>query len=121
MKRALLGLVKGLVVGIGVGVLFSLFDRDNHLFWTKLVLGGLTGALTGFVSGPGFWKPSVRGHALFRALVGTGVGVAFLALAYWIEPTGAFVTRWTSGYVPVAALLGGGWGAFVEWDESRKS
>ena len=120
MKPIILGALKGLVAGAVIGLVFGLLDAKHHLFWTKILLGGTVGAAVGLVAGRPIWRSTSAGHAMFKCVVGAILGLLLMAIVYWIEPTGAFETRFTSGYLPFSALLGAAWGTFVEWDDSRR-
>lgn len=115
MKWLIRGLIQGLVIGAVLGTLFSVLDRGHHMMWTKLLLGACVGCAVAISVGKPLWKDLSRG--LLKAVVGCAVGAVAVGVAYWIEPTGFFVTRWTSGYFTVASLLGGVWGALVALDE----
>ncbi len=83
LKRALLGLVKGTLIGAVVaaalvkGLGLAVFGGP----WLALLAAGITGALVGVFAGRPLWAPNARIEAGLKALAGALVGAGILLLA----------------------------------------
>ncbi|MDQ3033417.1 MAG: hypothetical protein M3Y87_13445 [Myxococcota bacterium] len=126
VKRLLIGLIKGLVIGgaIGAGIQYG-------LHWT-VTSGGLLGYLfamgaagsTGVFAGKPPWRTGAWVEALLKGAFGIGVG----ALAYWLGATyGAFslpfpgieeALPWTALPVVYLPAIAGVYGSLVELDNT---
>ncbi len=125
--RLILGLIKGLVIGGGVGFAAYSLKFDGSWHW---ITYGVVGALVGLLVGRPFWshlldKNSTVFVALLKGIVGFGVGVGLYAVV---------AKLWGGMDIPIAALnetrnlydwqflLGGGigglYGAWVEIDDA---
>lgn len=82
LKRLLIGILKGIVVGGGVGaaLYFGLSQGSLESAWAYL-LYGVVGAITGVVAGKPLWKPGAWIEALLRGVFGIAVGCGLYALA----------------------------------------
>src|SRR3954452_12774598 len=84
MVRVILGLVKGAVVGGGVG--YGLL----RLGWTSAVFAYLAcavvGALVGVVAGRAPWKAETIWTPVVKAIVGAVIGVGLAALGLHFAP-----------------------------------
>jgi hypothetical protein len=130
--RLILGLIKGLVIGGGVG--FAAYTLGFTGSWHWITYGAV-GALVGLLVGRPFWshmfdKNSTVFVALLKGIVGFGVGVGLYAvagklLAGSIEPFaipgGLFGTE-THALHDWQFVLGGAigaiYGAWVELDDA---
>ncbi|MBI5495951.1 MAG: hypothetical protein HY904_13080 [Deltaproteobacteria bacterium] len=112
----LYGAARGGILGLLVGVTFSVLDRNHHLFSTKIELALAVGALVGLLVGKPFWLGN-RTRGLLKAIVGAVVCTVLVALMYGLEPSGSWSTRWTSHYLPLSLILGALWGGVVAADE----
>jgi hypothetical protein len=123
--RLLLGLLKGLVIGGGVGYGAYYLDLGGIFHW---ITYGVIGALVGLLVGRPFWshlfdKSSTAWTALIKGIVGYGVGVGLFALAakVWggFDLTLAEETRVLHDWQFVlGGAIGALYGAFVEIDDA---
>ena len=124
MVRLLLGLLKGAVLGAGLG--FGAF-KAGLSGWGYLVYG-LIGFVVGLVVGRPIWshlldKGSTVWTAVLKGLFGFGVGAGLYALGHHAvgDPQIAFngevhaLTAWTPIF---GALVGALYGAWVELDDA---
>lgn len=82
LKRLLIGILKGIVVGGGVGAALYFGLRVGRLDGgLAYLLYGAVGALTGVVAGKALWKPGAWIEALLRGVFGIAVGCGLYALA----------------------------------------
>jgi len=127
LRRLLVGCIKGLVLGIGLGLLFQLVLRwttTPELLAYLLSMG--TGATVGVLAGRPPWRQESWLESLLKVVAGVGVG----AMVYWLAHTyGSFGlptallgaeegVPWTSLpalYLPPTAVL---FGALVELDNT---
>jgi len=125
MVRALLGLVKGAVVGAGVG--FGAFHLGLGGGWGYFVYGAI-GFLVGLLVGRPVWSHAADREgtvwtSVLKGLVGVGVGIGLYAIARFAvgDPVLALagearpLTSWT--YV-FGGAVGALYGAFVEADDA---
>ena len=105
LRRLIVGLVKGLLIGGGVGLLLvKVLGLLYFGAWLAYPLAILVGVLTGFIAGRPIWASGARIEAYLKA----GVG-AFLASGLLFA-----LRRWAT--VPIPELpfeLGGGAGALL--------
>jgi hypothetical protein len=124
MVRLLLGLVKGAVLGGGLG--YGAWRLGMTGSW-GYVLYGCVGALVGFLVGRPIWshlfdKQSTMWTSMLKAIFGFGVGVGIYALVRHVAPNPeiAFMgethrlTDWTPLF---GAGVGAIYGAWVEIDD----
>jgi len=122
--RVIIGLVKGLIVGAGVG--YGLL----RLGWTSGALAyvacAVVGALVGVVAGRAPWKAETIWTPVLKMIVGAGIGVGLCALGthfgpdseVYVKPlqTGLEHVPFRSGPI-LAPIIGVLYGIFVEWDD----
>ncbi len=128
MGRALLGLIKGLVVGSGVGYGLILFGHDQGVL--SYLACGLVGLLVGLVCGRAPWRAETIWTPAIKMIFGFLVGLGLYALGHHFIPAGTAVPlaqdvartfnlknlTLTSGAV-LAPLIGMLYGLFVEVDD----
>jgi hypothetical protein len=120
MVRVVLGLIKGAIVGGGVG--FGLLK----LGWTGGLLAYLAcavvGALVGVVAGRAPWKAETIWTPVVKMIVGAVIGVGLCAIGFKLLPDPTFHVSQVgelhlhSGPV-LAPLIGILYGIFVEVDD----
>jgi len=125
--KLLVGLLKGAAIGGAVGYgAVALADATG--FGNMWLTVGLIGALVGLFVGKPLWallkdKNQTNIIAIIKAAFGFGVGCglyALLAKAWAPDPKLLEVSGYPLLYWPptVGALIGGVYGAFVEFDDS---
>ena len=125
MRRALLGLFKGIVVGGAIG--FGLLKLE----WTgslwAYVACALVGAIVGVVCGRPPWKSETIWTPVVKLIVGAIIGSGLCALGQWLGGKSDFTLNvqgvkvaLTSGsfLAPVVGIL---YGLFVEIDDGGKA
>ena len=124
--RILLGILKGGIIGGGLGAALWAIDPNATTFsGLRWVLYGVVGFLTGVVAGKPPWAPNAAWVAtILKAVVGFGVcvGLYFLS-AYLMGMTGFQVygrepTLW---YFAFGGALGILYGVWVEIDDGGKA
>jgi hypothetical protein len=122
--RVIIGLVKGLIVGGGIG--YGLL----RLGWTSGVLAyvacAVVGAVVGVVAGRAPWKAETIWTPVLKMIVGALIGVGLAALGthfgpdseVYVQPlrTGLEHVPFRSGPI-LAPIIGVIYGIFVEWDD----
>ncbi|HEU4535878.1 MAG TPA: hypothetical protein VFS00_17260 [Polyangiaceae bacterium] len=108
IKRAVLGLGKGLLVGalIAAALVFG-FGKASLIPAAAYVMAALAGVLTGLIAGKPIWHEGARIEAGLKAFFGALLGVgALYALQRWAPlPSGLVPVRPTfAGEVSVAAF-----------------
>ncbi len=108
LKRALFGLVKGVVVGGALGALV-VFGLGMPVFaaWAAYVAAVLSGALTGLFAGRAIWERDARIEAGLKAGVGALIGAAAMfAIRKWLNVSLDLgeLGRGTVGQLPLASL-----------------
>jgi hypothetical protein len=127
MVRLLLGLVKGAVVGAGLG--FGAWHLGLSGAWGWIVYGAV-GAAVGFLVGRPIWSHLVDSQStvwtsFLKAIFGFGVGVGLYAIGRFVAPNPeiAFMNE-THRLTDWAPLFGGAvgalYGAWVEIDDPPK-
>lgn len=121
MGRALLGLIKGAIVGGGIG--FGLLKLGNPAGVLVYLCCGLVGAVVGLLCGRPPWRAETIWTPILKVLFGFGIGVGLYALGSRFLPglsvtvqgfTNALSLR--SGAV-LAPMIGVLYGMFVEVDD----
>jgi hypothetical protein len=125
MVRALLGLLKGALLGAGVG--FGAFHLGLGGGWGYLVYGGI-GFLVGLLVGRPIWshaadRESTVWTSVLKGIVGIGVGIGLYAIARFAVGDPAFAlageTRPLTGWTYLfGGAVGALYGAFVEADDA---
>ncbi len=125
LKRLGLGLLKGLVIGggIGAGLQYGLHFDDAAGLLGFLVAMGVAGT-TGVFAGKPPWQEGAWIEATLKGLVGVGVG----ALLYWVGsrwgqlaipfPELPEPRSWTALPVLFGPAIAGVYGALVELDNT---
>ena len=127
MVKLLVGLIKGAVIGAGVG--FGAWQLDKATgFFNSWLTFGVIGALVGLVCGQAIWAllrdtKKTNYTAIVKAVFGFGVGCGLYALVarVWggFDLTLGEETRVFHDWQPVfAASVGGFLGAFFEIDDA---
>jgi hypothetical protein len=126
--KLLLGLLKGLAIGAGVGYGAFALGLDGGFLW---LVYGLVGALVGLLVGRPLWRNLMeRSHSswesILKAVFGFGVACGIYALVNHVW--GGFLLhasfleegpRWFQHWQPIfGGTLGALYGAFVELDDS---
>jgi hypothetical protein len=126
MLRLLVGIIKGAIVGGGIG--FGLLK----LGWTGSLFAYLAcaavGALVGVVAGRAPWKAETIWTPVVKMVFGAMVGVGLCVVAFKLLPDPTFAVKqlgseplhFHSGPV-LAPLIGLLYGAFVEIDDGGKA
>jgi hypothetical protein len=86
LKRALIGLVKGVLVGgaLGAGLVYGL-GLAVFPAWLAYIAAVLTGAVTGLVAGKPIWQKDARIEAGLKAVAGAVVGgFAMFGVRQWL-------------------------------------
>jgi hypothetical protein len=123
--RLLLGLVKGAVIGAGIGYGAYSLGWGGGFHW---VTYGLVGAFVGLLVGRPIWshlldKQSTAVTSLLKAIVGFGIGCGIYALvakawgAFDVTLAGETRKLYDWQYL-FGGLLGGVYGAWVEVDDA---
>jgi hypothetical protein len=124
MVRVILGLLKGAIVGGGIG--YGLL----RLGWTTAILAYLgcavVGALVGVVAGRAPWKAETIWTPVVKAIVGAIIGVGLCAIGFKLLPNPSFHLAQVgdlelhSGPI-LAPLVGILYGIFVEVDDGGRA
>jgi hypothetical protein len=125
MVRILLGLLKGGIIGAGIG--FGAFKLGIASGPISFVVYGLVGALVGIIAGRPPWRQDTLWTSLLKGLFGFGVGfVLYLGGRKLLG--GAHLAIATSYGAPdrplveipflLGPMIGALWGIFVELDDS---
>jgi hypothetical protein len=86
LKRALIGLLKGVLVGgaLGAGLVYGL-GVPVFAAWLAYVAAIVTGAATGLVAGKPIWQKDARIEAGLKAVAGAVVGgLAMFGVRQWL-------------------------------------
>jgi hypothetical protein len=123
--RLILGLVKGLIIGGGIGYGAYYLGLGGVLHWLTY---GLVGAAVGLLVGRPFWshlldKTSTSWTAILKGIFGFGVGVGLYALV--AKVWGGFdlslmgeTHRLQDWQFVLGGAIGALYGAFVEIDDA---
>jgi len=123
MVRAIVGLIKGLVVGGGIGYGLMALGWTSAV-WVYLACA-LVGALVGVICGRAPWKSETIWTPVVKAIVGSLIGLGLCALGRRFVPdmhlatVGALDLRTTGGTF-LAGAIGVLYGMFVEIDDGGK-
>lgn len=119
MGRALIGLLKGLLVGGGVG--YGLLMLGLVTGVVPYLAAGLVGALTGLVCGRAPWRAETIWTPILKMVFGLGVSVGLYALGSRYLPSLALGTPLgalaLNGGPVLAPAIGGLYGLLVEVDD----
>ena len=125
MLRLIIGLVKGIAIGGAVGYGAYALNLRGGFHWLSY---GLVGALVGFLVGQPFWahlrdRSSTIVTPILKAIVGGGIAVGMYAIIAkaWggFDLSLADETRRIYDWQHITgAVIGGLYGAFVEFDDA---
>ena len=121
MGRALLGLLKGLLVGGAVG--FGLLYLGQGTGFLAYLGCALTGALVGLLCGRAPWKAETIWTPALKTIFGMGVGAGLFALGRHFLPAMKFSLQGLPGELALnqatllAPAIGVVYGLFVEVDD----
>ncbi len=122
LGRALFGLIKGLLVGGGIG--YCLLKLGNPSGMLVYLSCGIIGAVVGLLCGRAPWRAETIWTPILKALFGLGAGVGLYALGHRFLPaTTAIAISGLTPSVPLqsgaflAVAIGGLYGMFVELDD----
>jgi hypothetical protein len=127
LRRLLIGLAKGLVVGgaLGAGLQIGLgWGETSGLLGYLLAMGA--GATAGILAGKPPWRAEAWIESVLKGVFGLGTGalVYFLGSSYgsfevpFALPGAASGTPWTSQPLLYATAIGGVFGSLVELDNT---
>ena len=129
LRRFLLGLVEGLVLGLGLGVASVRgLGLSAPSAVTAAVLAGAVGLLVGLIAGRPVWAHGAKTEAVLKALAGAlvGAGLSF-ALGRWLTAP-VDLSQFGLGAGPAGRLLalnlpaiGCALSLFFELDDSEPS
>lgn len=119
MNTIVSGLIKGAIVGLGVGIVFAVFDTGHHMVGTKFILFAMTGLLCGILCGTPIWRKEALTSNMIKAATGVVIGLLAMALLYYVLDVEWGTRRLSSYYWFVASVFGAMFGAFVEFDDGR--
>jgi hypothetical protein len=128
MLRVVLGLLKGGLVGAGVG--FVAWKLGIAAGAAALIAYGVVGAAAGLIAGRPPWKQETIWTSLLKAIVGFGVGVALfigarklLGGAHLAFATGLGAPDKPLVEIPflLGPVIGAIWGILVEVDDGAGS
>lgn len=140
---AIIGLLKGGIVGGGLGFAFIYLGPLSRAGWANYLLYGLIGAVVGLIAGRPFWRKRPDGGSnivvpAVRAVLGAGLSIGLYALVVKVlgDPTLSFAASWpqigaaadakaaatTVARLPylLGGLIGIAYGVFVELDDGGK-
>ena len=120
MLRIIVGLVKGAIVGGGVGYGLLRLGLGSTVF--VYLASALVGAIVGVVAGRAPWKAETIWTPVLKMVVGAGVGAGLAALGLRVLPARSFnisgLGELSLASAPVLALaVGVIYGMFVELDD----
>lgn len=123
--RALLGLIKGLIVGGGIGYcLLKLGNPNGVLIYLSC---GLVGAVVGLLCGSAPWQAETIWTPVLKMVFGLLAGAGLYALGHRFMPGLAISVQGFAESVPLrsgaflAVAIGGLYGLFVEVDDGGSS
>ena len=141
--RVLIGLLKGGIVGGGLGFGFMYLGPLASAGWAHYLLYAAIGILVGLIAGKPFWAKRADNESklvpIIRAILGAGVSIGLFALVVKAlgDPGLSFASSWpqiggakagaatatTIGQLPyvLGALIGIVYGVFVEVDDGGKA
>jgi hypothetical protein len=120
--RLLLGLIKGAIIGGGLGFGFTQLGSLASMGFMQYVLYAAIGALVGFIAGKPFWQHETIWTPVVKALVGAGISIGLYLLVTKVlgDPKLSFISP-TATFSNPPYILGGAIGAvygiFVEIDD----
>lgn len=119
--RALLGLIKGLIVGGGIGYCLLKLGNPNGIL--IYLCCGLVGAVVGLLCGRAPWQAETIWTPVLKMVFGLAAGTGLYALGHRFMPGLAVSVQGFAEMVPLrsgaflAVAIGGLYGMFVEIDD----
>jgi len=123
--RVLLGLIKGGIIGGGLGFGFMHLGLLTQHGFKQYILYGIIGALVGFIAGKPFWRHDTIWTPVVKSVVGFAIclGVYLLVKKAFGDPKLTFLgpnVSATSLPYFFGAIVGALYGIFVEVDDGGK-
>lgn len=119
--RALLGLIKGLIVGGGIG--YCLLKLGNPSGVLVYLSCGLVGAVVGLLCGRAPWQAETIWTPILKMSFGLAMGAGLYAIGHRFMPGLSLTIQGVADTVPLrsggflAVAIGGIYGMFVEVDD----
>jgi hypothetical protein len=119
--RALLGVIKGLIVGGGIG--YCLLKLGNPGGFMVYLACGIVGAVVGLLCGKAPWQAETIWTPVLKMVFGLCVGAGLYGLGHRFMPGLALTVQGVADVVPLrsgaflAVAIGGLYGLFVEVDD----
>ena len=120
MVRIIVGLIKGAIVGGGIGYGLLRLGLSSSIF--VYLACAAVGALVGVVAGKAPWKAETIWTPVLKMVVGAGIGAGLAALGLRVLPDQSFniagIGELSLASAPVMSLaIGVLYGMFVEVDD----
>jgi len=121
MSRALLGLLKGALIGGAIG--FALFKLGNPSGIFAYLFAALVGALVGVVCGKAPWKAATLWTPALKMAFGAAIGTGLYAVGHrFMPPLSLRIDGVVNGIslqsgVALVPIVGALYGLFVEFDD----
>ena len=125
MGRALLGLIKGALIGGGIG--YCLLKLGNPSWILVYLCCGIVGAVVGLLCGRAPWHAETIWTPILKVIFGFGIGAGLYALGHRFAPGMSLTiqgftepTSLRSG-ATLAPIIGMLYGLFVEIDDGASA
>lgn len=121
MGRALLGLIKGVLVGGGIG--FALLKLGSPAGILAYLFCALLGATVGVVCGKAPWKAATLWTPILKMVFGAAIGVGLYAVGHRFMPALSLSIDGMANKLSIqsatvlAPIIGALYGLFVELDD----
>ena len=121
MGRALLGLVKGFLIGGGIG--FALLKLGNPQGILAFLFCALLGAVVGLICGQAPWRAATLWTPILKMVFGAAIGVGLYAVGHRFMPgmsisvDGLASKLSLQSATVLAPIIGALYGLFVEFDD----
>ncbi|MFO0655844.1 MAG: hypothetical protein U0787_12305 [Polyangia bacterium] len=121
MGRALLGLIKGVLVGSGIG--FALLKLGSPAGILAYLFCALLGATVGVVCGKAPWKAATLWTPILKMVFGAAIGVGLYAVGHRFMPALSLSIDGMANKLSIqsatvlAPIIGALYGLFVELDD----
>ncbi len=121
MGRALLGLIKGVLVGGGIG--FALLKLGNPQGILAFLFMALLGALVGVICGKAPWRAATLWTPILKMVFGAAIGAGLYAVGHRFMPAlslsidGVASRLSLQSATVLAPIIGALYGLFVEFDD----
>ena len=116
------GLMKGAVIGAGVGALAGYLIPGVTRFGSSVMALGMVGVAVGFMAGVPIWRKGAYLKGLVKGIVGGLLGAGIGAFTLWIAgAVAASVSGILMGHpIILGTLVGAIYGAVVEKDDGTR-